>query len=180
MRGLRCPVATEDWRLLRVLFLWLGPLSTDPVGTVLLPRAAEVMITSLSPAVVSARPCARCDTHGGDWARGKSALLIWCLPAVLALVSALMGGTYRLVVWPVALSWMGAACLLNARNCKRLHCYFTGPYFLLLALLGVLQDISVIRLGWFGWPILTGAFIVGGISLTYIPERLYGHYRKVE
>lgn len=29
---------------------------------------------------------------------------------------------------------MGLACLANAARCRRMHCYFTGPYFLLLAL----------------------------------------------
>ena len=33
-----------------------------------------------------------------------------------------------------ALLVMGGACLVNAARCRRLHCYITGPYFLMLAL----------------------------------------------
>lgn len=34
----------------------------------------------------------------------------------------------------VACVVMGVACLVNAARCHRLHCYLTGPYFLLMAL----------------------------------------------
>ena len=29
---------------------------------------------------------------------------------------------------------MGIGCLVNARRCGRLHCYFTGPVFVLAAI----------------------------------------------
>jgi hypothetical protein len=36
----------------------------------------------------------------------------------------------RVVIWTIALIWMGAACVLNARQCGRTHCRYTGPYYL--------------------------------------------------
>ena len=45
------------------------------------------------------------------------------------------------------LTWMGAACLHNARGCGRLHCYLTWPYFLLLALISLLYGVGVVPLG---------------------------------
>jgi hypothetical protein len=123
--------------------------------------------------------CGRCGTtRSRDWARGATAFFIWWLPGALLLLSVFVGGSYRLALWPAALAWMGVACLLNARNCQRLHCYFTGPYFLLLGLIGVLHGIGTLPLGSYGWAILSAAFVVGGLALTYIPERLHGRYRK--
>lgn len=37
-----------------------------------------------------------------------------------------------MVIWIVALTWMGTACILNARRCGRTHCRYTGPYYLLM------------------------------------------------
>lgn len=39
-----------------------------------------------------------------------------------------------LLLGAAACTVMGFACLANAARCRRMHCYFTGPYFLLLAL----------------------------------------------
>jgi hypothetical protein len=41
-------------------------------------------------------------------------------PIAILVVSAWIGGRYRIVVWPTLLTWMGVACLLNARRCHRL------------------------------------------------------------
>src|SRR5258708_25178722 len=88
-----------------------------------------------------------CEPTGrGDWARGTSFLLIWCLPIAILLLSAWMGGRFQIIAWPTLLTWMGAACLLNARRCQRLHCFLTGPYFLLLALSSLLYGLGVLPL----------------------------------
>ena len=91
-------------------------------------------------------------------------------------VSAWIGGRYLVVVWPTLLTWMGAACLLNARRCHRLHCYLTGPYFLLLALTAMLYGLDVVPLGSHGWTYLSVALVVGGPFLVYVPERVFGRY----
>jgi len=40
----------------------------------------------------------------------------------------------RVVIWSAALTWMGAACIANARRCGRTRCRFTGSYLLMAAL----------------------------------------------
>ena len=115
-------------------------------------------------------------TSRGDWARGTSFILIWCLPIVFLALSAWMGGRFQLIAWPTVLAWMGAACLLNARRCRRLHCYLTGPYFLFLALTSLLYGLGVLPLGVRGWSMLSVALAVGGPFLFYVPERLFGRY----
>jgi hypothetical protein len=126
------------------------------------------------------KPHERCESSDAgrhDWARGPRLLLIWCVPVALLLLSAAVGGPYLNVVWPALLTWMGAACLLNARRCGRLHCYLTGPYFLLLALTSLLHGSGTVTLGSRGWLILSVALIVGGPFLVYVPEWVFGRYR---
>jgi hypothetical protein len=119
-----------------------------------------------------------CESSGrGDWARGTTFVLIWCLPIAILLLSAQTGGRFQVVVWPALLTWMGTACLLNARRCRRLHCYLTGPYFLVLALISLLYGLGVLPLGARGWSMLSLALAVGGLLLVYVPEWLFGRYR---
>ena len=103
-------------------------------------------------------------------------LLLWGLP-VAALV---IGGFLQLewVVWPPALAVMGIACVVNAYHCRRIHCYFTGPWFLVLAALSVLHGIDIVPLGSQGWSWIGLATLVGAIALYYLPERLLGKYAR--
>lgn len=80
-------------------------------------------------------------------------------------------------VWPPVLTFMGAACLRNARRCGRAHCYLTGPFFLLLAGLSLLYGLGVRRLGVHGWSILSAVLLVGSVVLICVPEWLFGRYR---
>ncbi len=115
-------------------------------------------------------------THN-DWASGRSLLLIWGLPSVALVLSALFNGPYLIVVWPVLLTGMGAACLLNARRCGRTHCYVSGPFFLLLAVVALLYSVGVLPLGANGWWLLSAVLVGGGTLLIYAPDRLFGRYQ---
>ena len=71
-----------------------------------------------------------------DWARKPVAALIWWyVPTALGVLAGLLISSSRVVaaVWVVAFAWMGVGCILNARRCHRLHCYFSGPVLLLAA-----------------------------------------------
>ena len=48
-------------------------------------------------------------------------------------------------------SWMGVACLLNARRCGRMRCHFTGPFFLAMAVASLLFSLGALPLGSEGW-----------------------------
>jgi hypothetical protein len=79
--------------------------------------------------------------------------------------------------WSLALAWMGAGCLVNARRCGRLHCFFSGPILLVGALLAGLialgpLDADAISLG----AIVTGALVLFG--LTYAIELAFGRYLR--
>ena len=87
---------------------------------------------------------------------------------------------WRTVVWTIALGIMGTACLVNALRCGRLHCYLTGPWFLVLALVALLFGLSVVPLGRNGWNLIGLATLVGAVFLCCVPERLLGKYRNAK
>lgn len=110
-----------------------------------------------------------------DWASGLRGCLTWGIPAAVLIISPVQ---YFVIVWPIVLTFMGVACLLNARRCGRIHCSVTGPFFLLLALVGLLYGLDVIPLGTTGWSMLSITLIVGGIVFICIPEWIFGRYRR--
>ncbi len=114
---------------------------------------------------------------GGRDLFSRLGILIWVIPIVILGITAGFGGLYAALSWPPVLLFMGGACLVNARRCGRLHCYFTGPYFLLLALVSLLYGLGVLPLGQHGWQWLCEALVIGAVALCCIPEWLFGRYR---
>jgi peptidoglycan/LPS O-acetylase OafA/YrhL len=108
------------------------------------------------------------------------AVLVFWIPAVAMVVSGSsgVGTSWRTIVWTVALATMGAACIANALRCGRVHCYLTGPFFLLMALVALLFGLGIVPLGPRGWNILGVVILVGAIALCCLPEMLFGKYRK--
>ena len=110
----------------------------------------------------------------------RSALALFCLPAVAIAVAARhgVGAGWRTAVWTGALTIMGIACLANAARCGRTHCYFTGPFLLATAIVTLLHGLGVLPLGGNGWNVIGGTILVGAIALSCLPEMLLGKYRK--
>ena len=71
----------------------------------------------------------------------------------------------------------GGACAINAARCGRVHCYLTGPFFLLMAVVTLLHGIGVVRLGDKGWNLIGLTILVRTIALCCLPERILGKYR---
>jgi len=106
-------------------------------------------------------------------------ILYW-LPAIAIVVAgapAISSG-WRTVVWTVALATMGVACIVNALRCGRVHCYLTGPFFLLMALIAVSHGLGILRLGGNGWNALGLITLIGTIALWCLPEMFLGRYRR--
>lgn len=118
--------------------------------------------------------------HGrGDWvASRKSFLLAWGLPAVALAASVFMPASWRTVLWPLCFLWMGVACLGNAARCGRMHCRFTGPFFLVVALLSFLHGLGLLGLGAQGWTWIGLAAVSGAVLLWWLPERVWGRYGR--
>jgi hypothetical protein len=120
-----------------------------------------------------------CESRDILSSRRRVFTLYW-LPAIAIVVAgapAISNG-WRTVVWIVALGIMGAACMVNALRCGRVHCYLTGPFFLLMALLALSNGLGILHLGRNGWNLLGLIALIGTIALWYLPEMFLGKYRK--
>jgi hypothetical protein len=107
-------------------------------------------------------------------------LVFFFVPAIGIAVTAGsdFGGGWRTVVWTAALSTMGTACTANAVRCGRLHCYITGPFFLVMAVVTLLYGLGIVPLGVNGWSLIGLTILVGAIALCCLPELFFGKYRK--
>lgn len=105
--------------------------------------------------------------------------LLWWLPAIAIVASGYepVSRAWRTGIWTAALIVMGVACLANATRCGRVHCYITGPFFLLAAIGTLLYGIGVLPLGTNGWSLIGLTILVGAIVLCCLPEMLFGKYR---
>src|SRR5260221_5508830 len=85
-----------------------------------------------------------------DWLGSvHTSLLAWWMPKAAILAGLFVPVSVRAVIWIIALIWMGAACILNARRCNRTHCRYTGPYYLgMIAPVGVLGVVSALIYSW--------------------------------
>ncbi len=113
-----------------------------------------------------------------DWVSGPASyVLAWGLPSAAMVAAIWAAPGLRAVVWAAALVWMGTACLVNARRCGRVHCRFTGPFFLVMALVVALHGLGAIPFGPRGWAWIGIAIALGTAAIWILSERLMGRYR---
>ena len=124
----------------------------------------------------NATTCKSRDILSSRW---RVFLLYW-LPAIAIVVAGVpaVSNGWRTVVWTVALATMGVACTVNALRCGRVHCYLTGPFFLLMALIALSYGLGLLHLGGKGWNLLSLTILIGAIALWCLPEMLLGKYRQ--
>jgi hypothetical protein len=106
--------------------------------------------------------------------------LVYGLPAAAIIVSGALPLTdgWRAAVWTISCAVMGAACLVNAAHCGRIHCFFTGPFFLAVATAATLYGAGVFPLGPRGWNLLGLTLFAGTFMLMVVPELVFGKYRR--
>ena len=98
-------------------------------------------------------------------------MLLWCIPTGLILLGAMLP-SLRTIRWIPSFAIMGIACVVNARGCGRLHCFVTGPLFLIASLATALDAFAVVRIEWKLIILGVGA----GTLLAYSLEWLRGKY----
>ncbi len=121
---------------------------------------------------MSTRSCARGEA---DLVCTRVGLVVWCLPAVLFLAG-IAWTAARPLLWIPSLAVAGAACLVNASRCGRLHCFVTGPLFLLGAIATLLDASGVLAIDW-RWIL---AAVTLGTGIGYGLDWLRGTYVEVE
>ena len=107
-----------------------------------------------------------------DFTRRRVAWLLWGVPAAALIVGSLVASGPRMLLWAPAFAVAGVACVVNAAQCGRLHCYITGPLYLLAAVATLVAGMEFVplRTSWIG-----GA-VVGGTILAFVPEWVRGKY----
>jgi len=113
-----------------------------------------------------------------DLVRHWVAVVLWGPPPIVLLASGLVdvAPVTRGTIWALTLLWAGAACITNACRSGRLHCYMTGPFFLLLGAASLLHGFGILPLGIHGWHWIGAVFALGTPALIVVPERLWGRY----
>jgi hypothetical protein len=100
-----------------------------------------------------------------DWVGSpRTSLLAWWLPSAAIVAGLFAPIPARTAIWSLALAWMGLACVLNARQCSRTHCRYTGPYYLAMIIPVVVVGMGL-PLGPYSW-VLLGLLILGGCHMV--------------
>ena len=110
-----------------------------------------------------------------DLTRQRWSQFLWAV-SLLAFVAGWLFPGFRAVLWPVGLMLAGLLCVANAARCGRLHCYITGPLFLLGGIVSALRGCGV--LSW-SWDTI-GTLMVVGLVTAYLSECCAGKYLRAK
>jgi uncharacterized protein len=103
---------------------------------------------------------------------GKSAILLWYLPTI-GLSMGFNWAPARAWLWIPAFLVICVGCLVNAAQCGRLHCFVTGPVYLLAAIYTALAAFGLV-------PMRPNVFLLIVLAITicaFVAEWPLGTYR---
>ncbi len=103
-------------------------------------------------------------------------LVLWQLPLIVFVAGSFVGTVWHTILWTTALTVAGTACIVNAARCGRLHCYFTGPFFLLGAIVTFTYGLGVLPLGPGRWGAIGLIVALGSCFLFFVPEWRWGKF----
>ena len=131
------------------------------------------------PIQEGAEPCCtpKQDPRSKDWVgSSRMSLLAWWLPSAAIVAGLFAPIPARTIIWTVALAWMGIACVLNAQQCGRTHCRYTGPYYLAMIVPVAVVGLGIVQLSAYGWLALGTLILGGGYTIWWATERLWGKF----
>ena len=129
------------------------------------------------PAVADSRHGEQFANAHTDWLQSPQAnLLAWWVPWIAVIAGLSAPVLVRTAIWIVALSWMGTACILNARRCGRTHCRYTGPYYLAMSAPVVALGSGLVAADIYAWLVLAAVIMLGSKLLWWATERAWGKY----
>jgi hypothetical protein len=112
-----------------------------------------------------------------DWlANTRTSALAWWIPQVAIVGGLFVPGPIRATIWTIALIWMGTACILNARQCGRTHCRYTGPFYLAMIAPVLVLGSDIASAGIYGWIVLAVLIIGGSKVIWWATERAWGKF----
>ena len=112
-----------------------------------------------------------------DWVRDpRTKMLAWWIPQTAIVAGLLAPVAARAAIWVVALTWMGTACILNAKRCGRTHCRYTGPYYLAMIAPTFALSLGFLSVGLISWLILAFVILLGSKLLWWGTEQAWGKF----
>lgn len=112
-----------------------------------------------------------------DWVGDfRSYAVAWGLPHIALVLGLFISTPLRAIIWSIALAWMGIACILNARRCRRTHCRYTGPFYLAMILAVAVLGTGMVSAGISGWLLLGATIVAGGKLIWWLTEREWGKF----
>jgi hypothetical protein len=124
-------------------------------------------------------PCCtpKSDPRSKDWVGSKRvSLLAWWFPSAAIMAGLFASVPTRTIVWTLALALMGIACILNAQQCGRTHCRYTGPYYLAMIVPVAVVGLGIAPLTPYGWIALGILILGGGYVIWWATERVWGKF----
>ncbi len=119
------------------------------------------------------------DTDSGRDLLGQRAGFwsLWGIPIaiLLALNIIHLPTPWAVSILAACLGWMGVGCAINARRCRRRHCFLASPVLLAGAVMTVLTGFRILDLGAFGVSYVIWGTLAA-VLLTFLPERSWGKY----
>ena len=109
--------------------------------------------------------------------RGLSGFLLWCVPWIAFALGFVAPPWLKTILWSTSLAVMGVACLFNASRCGRVHCRFTGPFFILSAVISLGYGLRLLPLRPSARKWIGVGTTIGALALCCIPELFLGRYR---
>ena len=170
LHRLRGNAAAEVRRLLRVLFLRLGSVPAGP-GRAFGADGCTALLRRINVVASDTIKTSR------DWLRSpRTSVLAWWIPQGTIVASLFLPVPLRTVVWIVALTWMGTACILNAKRCGRTHCRYTGPYYLSMIAPVLALGPRILNADFLGWLALAVLILIGSKLIWWATERAWGKF----
>ena len=112
-----------------------------------------------------------------DWLRTpRTNFLAWWIPQAAMVAGLFVPTPARAAIWVIALLWMGAACILNARRCGRTHCRYTGPYYLAMIVPVLVLGSGLVSADFYGWLVLGVVILAGSKIIWWASERAWGKF----
>jgi hypothetical protein len=101
----------------------------------------------------------------------------WGLPIAIGLAASYLRLPFRIGagLCAVLFLWMATGCLLNAMRCHRLHCYISGPVFLLGAIFAAGTALGIVAVGPDIFGNAVGATLILAL-LSFVPEIIWKRY----
>ena len=112
-----------------------------------------------------------------DWLSSpQTSALAWWIPKAAIIAGLFFPTPARATTWIIALLWMGTACILNSRWCRRTHCRYAGPYYLAMIAPVLVLASGVISGDFYAWLSLAVLILGGSTIIWWATERAWGKF----